>query len=49
VVSIRQFPDHYTPVHDYINNHMNPILATVIFVLDIYFVLKTYGEWGGGF
>ncbi|GMH53317.1 hypothetical protein TL16_g01424 [Triparma laevis f. inornata] len=38
----KEFLDHYTPVHDYINNPMNPTLATLIFLTDIYFVLKTY-------
>ena len=37
-----KFPDHYTPVHDFINHPMNPTLATLIFIADLYFVLKTY-------
>jgi len=37
-----KFPDHYTPVFDFVTTPMNKTLAATIYVVDIYFLLKAY-------
>lgn len=39
---LRAFPDHYTPVFDFVHGRMDPYLAICLFTADIYFLLKTY-------
>lgn len=38
----RAFPNHYDPVFDFVTSPMDPVLAVIIWVVDVYFLLKTY-------
>lgn len=39
---LRAFPDHYQPVFDFVSSPMDPVLAIVVWLVDVYFLVKTY-------
>ena len=39
---ISNYPDHYEPVFDFISTPMSPPLAVTLWIIDMYFLLKTY-------
>ena len=36
------FPDHYTPIYDFVKEPMSPVVAVSVYVIGIYFLVKTY-------
>ena len=38
---LKAFPNHYTPVFDFVSKPMSPALAVSIYATDVYFLLKT--------
>lgn len=42
IAGLKQFPDHYTPLNDFIANPMNGTLAILLFILAVFSWVKTY-------
>ena len=38
----KDFPNHYTPVFNFVHHPMPPVLAVSIWIIGIYFLIKTY-------
>ena len=39
---LSSFPNHYEPVFDFIKEPMSPALAISLWIIDMYFLIKTY-------
>ncbi|CAJ1390198.1 unnamed protein product [Effrenium voratum] len=39
---LQDFPDHYQPVYDFIRHPMPPAIAVSVYIVGVYFLVKTY-------